>query len=423
MKKYFLKVISSIYLIVLLMGSCFYAIGNETELDKDVFVVIFIEVSRKYLKRLTVGESVTNVYDNLFNFIDLFEELESIDVAKGNKHYNSQDGLIYDIGIKQLIACPRAKTGPLLIPDSVESINVEAFQKCQCACNSINIPPCVKTLIKFKINSSEYRYALSDNMVSTEKKILQNSSNCGDLSMKKSAELSSSSSVFDERVSEDSGALESLTYPKGSPVKEPVDKNEIVCLIGESGSGKTTMQQYLVNELKYKAVDSYTTRPRRSEGEIGHKFVDLNNKFDLSSLPTIRRPIAFITYFSNNWYWVFKDQLCGQKIVMAVNPYAVENLESNVLLSTEGFNIYTVYLLADKRERISRQIDRVDDSKKSPNEIEQMVKNRMKREREEYSWSMCDCVVRTSESFDKTKKSVESALNAIKIKRLKYLKR
>lgn len=56
-------------------------------------------------------------------------------------------------------------------------------------------------------------------------------------------------------------------------------KHKIVLLIGRSGSGKTAIANYLQGTYGWKAVDSYTTRPRRFPWETGHTFVS-DDEFD-----------------------------------------------------------------------------------------------------------------------------------------------
>lgn len=49
----------------------------------------------------------------------------------------------------------------------------------------------------------------------------------------------------------------------------------ILLIVGRSGSGKTSLVETLCKDNKgYSAVQSYTTRPARYEGEAGHIFVD-----------------------------------------------------------------------------------------------------------------------------------------------------
>ena len=48
----------------------------------------------------------------------------------------------------------------------------------------------------------------------------------------------------------------------------------LFCILGASGSGKTTMCAALEKTLGIKQIPSYTTRPPRYEGEPGHTFID-----------------------------------------------------------------------------------------------------------------------------------------------------
>jgi guanylate kinase len=57
--------------------------------------------------------------------------------------------------------------------------------------------------------------------------------------------------------------------------------NIIVCILGKSGCGKTTIVEKLQEEYGYEVLSSYTTRPQRYEGESGHQFVDLQTFNDL----------------------------------------------------------------------------------------------------------------------------------------------
>jgi guanylate kinase len=59
-----------------------------------------------------------------------------------------------------------------------------------------------------------------------------------------------------------------------SSFKEFVEtNNKIILMIGRSGSGKTTISNILCEKYGLKSVESYTTRPKRSDDEKGHIFV------------------------------------------------------------------------------------------------------------------------------------------------------
>ena len=52
-----------------------------------------------------------------------------------------------------------------------------------------------------------------------------------------------------------------------------MDKPLIICIIGESGSGKTEVAKYLEQKHQIPMISSYTDRPPRHPGELGHTFV------------------------------------------------------------------------------------------------------------------------------------------------------
>lgn len=56
--------------------------------------------------------------------------------------------------------------------------------------------------------------------------------------------------------------------------------NHIYLIVGRSGSGKTAIVEYIQNNFRnMTTIESYTTRPRRFDGETGHIFVT-NEEFN-----------------------------------------------------------------------------------------------------------------------------------------------
>ena len=78
--------------------------------------------------------------------------------------------------------------------------------------------------------------------------------------------------------------------------------NNIYLILGESGSGKTTIQTLLCKQHDLKAVSSYTTRPPRGEDEIGHIFVT-DDEFD-----KLENIVAY-TEYNNNRYCATYEQI------------------------------------------------------------------------------------------------------------------
>ena len=76
----------------------------------------------------------------------------------------------------------------------------------------------------------------------------------------------------------------------------------IALFIGPSGSGKTTVAEYLVKHYGFTQIESYTTRPPRFDGEVGHIFVS-NEEFD-----QLKDFVAY-TEFDGNRYAATAEQV------------------------------------------------------------------------------------------------------------------
>lgn len=96
-----------------------------------------------------------------------------------------------------------------------------------------------------------------------------------------------------------------------------MEKKKILCIIGNSGSGKTTIEELLVKTfpMHFKRLVSYTTRPRR-EGEtegVEHHFVGKDQA------PTNKDVLAY-TKYGEYEYWALPDDLVPGRI----NTYVID---------------------------------------------------------------------------------------------------
>lgn len=129
------------------------------------------------------------------------------------------------------------------------------------------------------------------------------------------------------------------------------DKPKIL-LAGKSGSGKNTVQDYLVKKYGLKPLVSYTTRPRRFPEEDTHIFI--TNKDFLS-----KQNDDFIayTFYNGNHYFATKEQF-KESDVYIIDTKGVEYIRS--------LNIVTpyivVYLDVPDDVRIERMAMRNDNS-------------------------------------------------------------
>ena len=95
------------------------------------------------LTSVIIPNSITSIGENAFIGCD---GLTSINVALGNTHYSSIDGVLYNHVQDTLIRCPGAKTS-VTIPNSVTSIGEGAFGGCS-GLTSITIPTGVTSIGK-----------------------------------------------------------------------------------------------------------------------------------------------------------------------------------------------------------------------------------------------------------------------------------
>lgn len=122
-------------------------------------------------------------------------------------------------------------------------------------------------------------------------------------------------------------------------------KPVIICLIGESGSGKTTWAEYIEAEYGIKMIQSYTDRAKRTPDENGHTFVTVE-EFDAFKHEDM---IAY-TNFGNKRYCCLKDD------VRKINTYVIDE-DGFIYLSdtfADDYNIYSIRLTCDKGVRIER---------------------------------------------------------------------
>lgn len=127
-------------------------------------------------------------------------------------------------------------------------------------------------------------------------------------------------------------------------------KKKVLCIIGHSGSGKTTIEQLLEKSfpMHFKRVVSYTTRPMR-EGEhegVEHRFVES------SRVPHTGNVLAY-TRYGDYEYWTEPEDLVTGKIniyVIDVEGYRyLKEFHDNEL------EIRVMYVKRSSRDNIDRE--------------------------------------------------------------------
>lgn len=121
-------------------------------------------------------------------------------------------------------------------------------------------------------------------------------------------------------------------------------KKIIICIAGESGTGKTTMAEYIEKSYNIPMIYSYTDRLPRFRDEMGHIFITKEEYDELK----IEDMIAF-TKFGDARY------CCLKKDVKDVNTYVVDENGIKYLEAMYG-NEYEIFKVRLHRPEEMRNV-------------------------------------------------------------------
>lgn len=169
--------------------------------------------------------------------------------------------------------------------------------------------------------------------------------------------------------------------------------DKLILLVGESGSGKTAIAEEL-EKIGYNYIQSYTTRPKRHEGERGHIFVDEKE----TKLYKAKDMMAY-TFFDNYHYWTMKDQYQGKGTsIYIVDTKGIEDVRKNV----DDAEITTIYIKVDDAVRHIRMVG----SERSCKEIIQ----RNMHDKEKFKLIKCNYVVDNNGSLEETVETIKQII-------------
>lgn len=143
--------------------------------------------------------------------------------------------------------------------------------------------------------------------------------------------------------------------------------------IGKSASGKTTIANMLEEREDMKQVQSYTTRPPRFEGEVGHRFITDDECYEL-------KDIVASTLYNGYWYCATLDQLNESDIYVIDVVGASELLRNYEKIKRD---IHIIYFDVSVYFRIQRMQERCSTDT-------QIVSRLLNDEREDWFDKVCD---------------------------------
>jgi len=138
-------------------------------------------------------------------------------------------------------------------------------------------------------------------------------------------------------------------------------QNEIILLVGKSGSGKSTIANELTKQYGLKQLESYTTRSKRKNNEKGHTFITKEEYKNFN-----KKDICAYTFFNNNHYFATKQQVEDSDIyIIDVDgiKYFKEKYKGNKKIITICIKIDT----DSRKKRMANRNEKMEDRLKADN--------------------------------------------------------
>lgn len=126
----------------------------------------------------------------------------------------------------------------------------------------------------------------------------------------------------------------------------------MIVLVGESASGKSSIEKYLVNNYEYKKVVSYTTRPPR-DGEIDgvdYHFIDTKKFLKLKAEGFFAETAMY-----REWYYGTAKEDCTDDKIAVLTPHGLRQVSK-----IDGINVNSFYIKVPRRDRLIKLLQRGD---------------------------------------------------------------
>lgn len=131
----------------------------------------------------------------------------------------------------------------------------------------------------------------------------------------------------------------------------------MLVLVGESASGKSSIEKYLVDNCGYNKIVSYTTRPPR-DGEINGVDYHFITKSQFRRLK--EQDFFAETAVYRDWYYGVAKKDCTDDKVAVLTPHGLRQISK-----IEDINVISFYINVPRRDRLIKILQRGDSIEES----------------------------------------------------------
>lgn len=131
----------------------------------------------------------------------------------------------------------------------------------------------------------------------------------------------------------------------------------MIVLVGESASGKSSIERYLVDNYGYNKIVSYTTRQPR-DGEVNGVDYHFITRSQFRRLKEQGFFAETATY--NDWYYGVAKRDCTDDKVAVLTPHGLRQISK-----IEDINVISFYINVPRRDRLIKILQRGDSIEES----------------------------------------------------------
>lgn len=126
----------------------------------------------------------------------------------------------------------------------------------------------------------------------------------------------------------------------------------MIVLVGESASGKSSIERYLVENYEYKKIVSYTTRsPRENEVDgVDYHFISVEQFEELKEQGFFAEYAQY-----NSWNYGVAKEDCTDDKVAVLTPHGLRQVSK-----IKDVNVISFYINVPRRDRLIKILQRGD---------------------------------------------------------------